>query len=270
MQHARGRGYRLGGCVVLLAGTILGLAGCGAANVDEDALSTTERHLLEQLVEQNMEVISRMKNSGSQELAIVFNLLGRDGSSGSFPHEAAPCQTATAFKETCQSDFPGNASPLGPGIDGCFRDGCLDANLRFVDIYITSSPHRLPDDRGPLSYALDASWPKGTVAYQPNPLTRWVVDSHGADVVTMADLGNTVQVTLDAQAPLDMSYSGHVSTTLSTSGFAVAMMIKVPMLTSRGAIEIAVSSGPAESPSGQITIGSTTLASVSNGEVIWK
>jgi hypothetical protein len=232
-------------------------------------LSSPAQQLLLQLVTQaETSLNAALSKGGPEDLSVQFGLLGLGTMEGSDVQLAMPCVAPTTSGVTCGSDLA--SSPLAPGLDTCFQTGCEAAAIPYVNVYVTQTPHRAPGDRVDITYAMASPYSPGQVSYRPNPLTYWRYDASSAGLLMVsADLSNTISVTLASGTVLDFSYSGHLEGTQNTNT-EYTETLRFPNLSPSGPVSVSLANSSVAPRSGTVSIGSTTLATLSQGGVAWE
>jgi hypothetical protein len=252
------------------------IAGCGGgaqpfSTPDSSVcgLSRTARQLLLQLVNQAEGALAgALSNGGPQDLQIQFALLGIDMMQGVAVHLATPCVGSNVSGVTCSSDLASNPS-LVSSLDTCFQTGCEGPGIPFVNVYVTQTPHRASEDRIDISYAMQAPYPAGQVTYSPNPLVYWRYDlSNPGSLAVSADLTNTVSVVTGQGGAIDCSYSGRLDGTRVTDTIYTVNLI-FPRIAVTGPVKVSIQNTSTAPRKGLISIGSATIATLSQGGVTW-
>jgi hypothetical protein len=229
---------------------------------------TAQQFLVQVLNQAETGLVAALSKGGPQDVSVQFGLLGLGTMEGSDAHLAMACAAADSSGVTCGSDLA--SAPLAPGLDTCFQTGCEAAEIVYVDVYITQVPHRATGDRVNISYATAVPYPSGQVTYSPNPLTYWRYDSSAPGSLTVsADLANTISVALAGGGSLDLSHTGRLEGTRSTN-MAYTVSLQLPNLSPSGPVSVSVQNSGVAPRAGKISIGSTTVAILSQSAVVWE
>jgi hypothetical protein len=96
-----------------------------------------------------------------------------------------PCTEPSTFEPTCETTLSPEplTDPFFDDHDRCFRLGCIDVDVPFVDAYFTMRPNIAADERH--VFVADTEAPAGTSSYAENPLIRWIADVTNPDAVTL-------------------------------------------------------------------------------------
>jgi hypothetical protein len=232
-------------------------------------LSPTARQFLVELEKQTDESLAiALTSNDAQDLHFAFGLLGVDMMAGDALHLAMPCMAPGASGVTCGSDL-GSNPPLVASLDTCFQTGCEAAGVSLATVYVTQSPHRDPMDRIDIHYATQAPYPPGQVTYSPNPVVQWRFDASTPGSVTVsADPASNVSVTLAQGETIDCSYSGHLKGT-SATGTVYTETLTFSKISPVGPVNISVQNTSTAPRTGNITIGATVLANITENGVVW-
>jgi hypothetical protein len=245
------------------------LFACGPASTSAEGLgrdncpvTPAARQLLEGLIRNGeLELEFVTTQSGPQEAASLWWLIGTDAGSQSNAHLVLTCSASRTDGETCQ---PNPNWPLTP----CFRTGCEAAGVAFTEVYATEPPHQGADDRISVSYDSEAPYPAGRITYNPNPLTHWRLDYTQAAVVsTSASFQRAASAVLPNGDHVDLSYNAQFAGTHSMSGDAFTTNLLFGQLSWTGAVKVSVKNGSNGPLSGVIERGNEVLATMTQANL---
>jgi hypothetical protein len=220
-------------------------------------------------IELELETATLMSNT--TEVGFSWSLVGTDAQSATYAHLAIPCSAPRMdMGETCASDLP-NTMPTVATVDTCFRMGCEGAAVGFVDVYVTQTSHRLPDDRVAISYSSTSPYPTGKVTYDPNPLTHWRYDASQAGVTNVtAMLERHPLVALAGGGDINLTCTGQATGTRGASGSTYVTTLSFAQLSSVGVIDVTLKNGSGTPLSGTIVLGNQTLATIADAGPVWQ
>jgi hypothetical protein len=261
--------------VAIVSQTVL--VACGAetpheARANGCLLTRTAQQLLPQLldfVEEEADGVTGMDSP--KELAVMWNFVATQAGAGANASLAVTCSGQRTDGETCSLML--GVPPVLPNVDTCFRTGCEALNVAFVDVYATRPPHHLADDRVSISYATAPPYPKGTVKYDPNPLTRWRLDFTQAAVRTaVATIQQDVSIALSTGEKVDLSFTGTTSGryVIADDTWTTSTELSIGKLSRTGAVKVTMANANDAPRSGSVTLAGHALATITQDGVLWQ
>jgi hypothetical protein len=219
------------------------------------------------LTENNLSTV--VLGAGADEAIVQIVLLTKRVGVMSAAHLAVICSsdTASLSDSTCLSSFPGGV--LGANLDACFRTGCLKAGISLVDVFATVSPNRSPEMRTAFEYPTEPPYPAGTVTYNPNPSTRWLIDStRPGTLVVSAEFDTEVSVAFEDER-IDCSHVGRLHGIKTEIDFSLEMTLTFPEISALGPIVVHLERGTAATERGSILQMDKPLATISERGIDW-
>ncbi len=265
----------MGGRVRAGLACLLAVCACGdrqtASEADECPLTTEGRLFLADLsmmLEKELEFTT--DTSGSDEVATWWSLAAAPAQIESTAHLASPCLgPVTDFGTTCLSEV--GTPMIAPGVDACFRSDCEAAGIPFADVFLTRPDHPSPSDRTTITYPSESPYPRASVTYSPNPLTRWRYDYSQPGMATIsADLARSPVVTLETGEIVDLTFAGAATGIHLGSDTSYSTSVEFSRLTPRGAIRMTIKNYSNAPLAGSAVLGDETLATISDHGFQWQ